>query len=422
MASRNSDYASCIALVCITALVCALEVVGVSVAVFRAGCVLTLNSDPLVAKCRNLSALFCNILVAICIELVDVASIALSGAGSFNSVFGHGISRNIRNLLAAISYAANAALNGIGFAVVRLAIFVNAGQLAISNDSHLCSMCAVQCFIFCTMEDVIAVGADIIASIASAINNVTVFVLIYVNDSAGIFFSNSCSMECLNSGLQDSAILKLSFLGNCNKSILVSMIYISCSEHQSNFSNASKVFLRSLEVVAINQLGRHLCTVNEYRLTAVLADSIAPAIILAGRCLNDLKGVVVVAKCGLHLYGILTIRLTAIAAVSNGNAGKLTACCYDFLSYGVLANLASVSVLCELNYFNIISFAVIAEHDFDAGLLCSCIFLDADNNAISMAAISRCCQSSSRNQSCDHENSHQHAQQSLFHFLLFTSV
>lgn len=166
----------------------------------------------------------------------------------------------------------------------------------------------------------------------------------------------------------------------------------------------------------------HVCTVNEYRLTAVLAKSIAPAIILAGRCLNDLKGVVVVAKCFRHLYGILTIRLTAIAAVSNGNAGKLTACCYDFLSYGVLANLASVSVLCELNYFNIISIAVIAEHDFDAGLLSSCIFLDADNNAISMVAISRCCQCDSRNQRCDHENSHQHAQQSLFHFLLFTSV
>ena len=283
-------------------------------------------------------------------------------------------------------------------------------------------MCAVQCFIFCTLEDVIAVGADIIASIASAINSDTVFVLIYVNDSAGIFFSNSCSMECLNSGLQDSAILKLSFLGNCNKSILVSMIYISCSEHQSNFSNASKVFLRSLEVVAINQVGRHVCTVNEYRLTAVLADSIAPAIILAGGSLDYFESIIVVTKCSRPLNSIITIKLTTISAVSNGEAGEFAACSNDFFRYRVLALFASISVFCKLCHFDSLGIAILADYNLDARLLSSCIFLDADNNAISMVAISRCCQSGSRNQRCDHENSHQHAQQSLFHFLLFTSV
>ena len=53
--------------------------------------------------------------------------------------------------------------------------------------------------------------------------------------------------------------------------------------------------------------------------------------------------------------------------------------------------------------------------DFDARLLCSGICLDVDD-------ILSVCQCHTGHEGDDHENSHQHAQQSLFHFLLFTSV
>mgnify|MGYP003219500404 FL=1 len=164
---------------------------------------------------------------------------------------------------------------------------------------------------------------------------------------------------------------------------------------------------------------------NEYRILAVLANSIAPAVILASGLYKSSKVNISMTSCLSNIEASSLVS-AAICAVSKGNTLLLASCCLELYGLPVVAEccaLINVSLVSKRSYLKLFdNFVVsIAVSKFDAGLLLSSVNGDVDGQNITIRMVASC-QSGSRNQRCDHENSHQHAQQSLFHFLLFTSV
>lgn len=353
-----------------------------------------------------------------------------------------------RKYIAAEVLFADAAINTVGLAVVLNALCVNIrivsnvffsnAQCTFSfvsfeervkrcalNDATVINVCYASCF---------AIGAVRIAFMASGATSAINISVIPNNACSAIYKLN---FVCIQRGTQAA-----------NSSIVMSRLRCCMILNSTIF--IVYVLLRSYEciLVCVTRIDRcelcidsiHLCsadlnvlvlgkkrycciyTLNENRVLAVVANSVAPAFIDAGRLYNDGEIAVNMLKFFFDFQAVGLLS-TAVYAVSKSDANLLAGSLLKLNSLPLVVALVYCGLLCKGSYCFQILFASVAINDIDAGLLCSCVYFDADNFGDLMCiSVSASCQSGSRNQRCDHENSHQHAQQSLFHFLLFTSV
>ena len=234
-------------------------------------------------------------------------------------------------------------------------------------------------------------------------------------------------------GLVAKIIAGVYVLISYNKSILVGVARIGCRKHglKCSFLSGSVLLILMQQVKCSVHLTIGFVfriANNNLRILALLADSIAPAVILAVGLHICSKAAPNMASC-LCLFVAILKENAAISADGNRNTYVFAICSLKLNSLEIVAKCCALILCslirkrCDLKFLDnsVIGFAV---SKFDASLLCSWIYSDVDGSYITicMAGNSAVCHCNSRNQRCDHENSHQHAQQSLFHFLLFTSV
>ena len=185
--------------------------------------------------------------------------------------------------------------------------------------------------------------------------------------------------------------------------------------------------------------------VNELCLAAGSALDIAVAGIGAGGLYNDGKvSYIVGVHCAAHVNderGFVALNIyarAALGAVGDLEARLLAGSCLKHVNAALVVSACSADAvsICKrsdnesfdygIGLLIVVSCAGVAIGEFDAGLLLSRIGSDVEDlyvmTSMNISNLVTRCQRGSRNQRCDHENSHQHAQQSLFHFLLFTSV
>ena len=335
----------------------------------------------------------------------------------------------IGNGLATIGLVAVIAVYGIGLAIVSsndLAgerIDLVGGQRAALNNDSLVGLIEVtsNIAVYICVTNFAAIRAKKATNNALACLYIDIAICpevalsIYVNEISSALCKclilntvDSGNMACLNFSI-DHRILAIS--SSCNPLVLILVVCIG------HFIESLNVFLICCLNVVLNHVRARAR--DENRLIAELANSIAPAGIGAGGLNSDKELVVVLNSSSTYRRNNIR-NLAAISAVSYGQA-RLSA--VSFLnnelckvSAGFAFGLSKRNVL-QVYYFTASGTNLCS----DARRLCLNVHADFDSFPIIHRA-GRCCHSSSRNQRCDHENSHQHAQQSLFHFLLFTSV
>lgn len=170
----------------------------------------------------------------------------------------------------------------------------------------------------------------------------------------------SCSYRCISN---DIAIFVNYVLSNSSECLFIFVIVIGCFELCLNFQCSLIISaIHKSECISIAGV------LDNNRLPASLADSIAPAINCASGLLNYSK-YEIVSKCSNSLGRNVHI-VTAGAAVSNGQASFSASCFLNFDSYGVLADITYILRLCKLNNLAIKYFAAIfADYSSDTRLL-----------------------------------------------------
>ena len=430
--------------------------------ILLAGCGDICNSLEIMAKslnflCRSHDFPYAYIfasgrILVIVYEDGHFGSVANLFAGSRNCFLGdlsiadlvvfYAVEAIVRNYDAAVGLIALCAVNSVGNTVILFVVLVDAGEIASLENLHCCLMGNIQVingFALLKGINVIADRAELVASVASAVlksaslivnghiifivykRGGTIAVLIKCNAQNDHLLVNRYSLNvgsCLCCLCKDSlAVLIKNVCCNYN-----TVFVFNSSEHCHGISNKLSI-LQLILAVSDKKICCIICVTDELGIAATCANCIAPTIFLvfAYRCINNSE-LIVVLKSSSALSSNAHV-LTAGGAVSNTQADLVASCLLNFNSYRSLANFTLLFVLCKSSNVARNNLATICAHlSFYARLLCSCVLFDADSLNIRMIAICICCQSGSRNQRCDHENSHQHAQQSLFYFLLFTSV
>ena len=268
-------------------------------------------------------------------------------------------------------------------------------------------------------KNVVAISANLVCFLACASRNSSIS---FAYQIAVLIKSDCNAVDCLNMSSSYCrccncfAVLVNDLLSYCGESLGVLVTLIG---HCKQCLNRCYIFFLC---ISRKKCYSCCCICNVYRLAANFALCITPAVLIAGGLYNDSK-CVVMAKCSLALCCNTVDLLTASSAVSNSQACLGAGCFLNYNSYGISASSAVIPPRDERSDIATYNFATIfANLSSDARLLCSSILFDNYLRYVLVVAGVGISQSNCRNQRNDHENSHQHAQQSLFHFLLFTSV
>ena len=333
----------------------------------------------------------------------------------------------------------------IGHTSVLYAVFIHVRIVTNLGALHCISMGVVQAIEVLSIDESIAIGAVLSRFIAEAVTGfislnkcavldankivhyIRIVALAILNVGSGSA-TNSQGVSRLNSCFPNELIVNELASENIAIIYVLSIGYECILILVADVGRCELSFDSSLlSVSSICRQHVNCCTAsNELRLTALVANSVAPAIIIAGGLLNDSELSVDVANlCDVAYSDRLGCTSAANCAVANSDARLLAGSCLkNFVLKGVTTVKADVFLICErCNYSRKNLAAVVADLDIKAGLLLCSVVFDADFcDALVRMSAGAVCQCDSRNQRCDHENSHQHAQQSLFHFLLFTSV
>ena len=210
----------------------------------------------------------------------------------------------------------------------------------------------------------------------------------------------------------------------CNKSLVfILSINVTLYIKSSCVLSCSKLSLyyrlEHIGSLRVKKLESVICTENCNSLAAGAAYCITPTICSAGGFFNYVYVLSLIVMCVQFCYERLHHLFAAGAAIVDGQTLGDTIALYENVCLKGSAYRTLVLNLSKGGDGYIVT-ALAIVFNLDAGLLLFGISFDVDDVLI----FCRCtvCQSSSGNQRSDHENSHQHAQQSLFHFLLFTSV
>ena len=269
-----------------------------------------------------------------------------------------------------------------------------------------------------------AIGADKGCFITVAGRSSAICIEVALRINSNDFAANSCYMSCRLLSL-DYCTVNFAVFGNCYPCLLVSMAV--ALEQCLNLCDFSLEFVCKLLALSNSSYGSFAlisCAINESRLATVLANCIAPAVILAGGCNFNYILSINMLESSFGLVVIKAVCSSAVCTISNCQASVCASCFLNNNSRRILADCAPIALFSKSSNRNVAgNFTVsLVDHCIDARLLCSSVCLDVDDSLSRIGYRCLICQSGSRNQRCDHENSHQHAQQSLFHFLLFTSV
>lgn len=404
----------------------------IGVANFIAGSWNVSKLCPVVASCRDNLALasYCPALVG---PSEGLSGVAVLSAGScncrnFKSLANSQVVSVVRivvlvksELVAAEVLFADAAIYTIGLAVM-LASSVDVGVVAFIAGLD------GQCIFMCIVEASNIAGEDglVMYNNGTAIRAVCVASMTLT--IAASFVSENLSEAYFVASYNCFPYLEFFALYHCNMGRLYSCMILDGAVCIVN------IFVYSYELVGINVtsfyelvnnslhlsigvllIGRledafsdyGIC--NEYRILAVLANSIAPAILGASGLYKSSKVNISMTSCLSNIEASSLVS-AAICAVSKGNTLLLASCCLELYGLPVVAEccaLINVSLFrkrsyLECLYFNIVRVAVCI---LDAGLLCSGINRDVDGKYITIR-MGASCQCGSRNQRCDHENSH----------------
>ena len=420
----------------------ALVVAIVVVTSFGAGRSLALNCYEMMAKCRNLSTdlgkneAILSLSVLGC-RLGHNPSISIAGVTSYFAgciLCVANLSSNARNVVslyvvpliignsgAAKGLIADCAVNNVSNAVnlCVIIIFVKVGLLAFLDNLHCALMSIIQAIKSLARKNVVAISANLVCFLACASRNSSIS---FAYQIAVLIKSDCTVVDCLNMSSSYCrccncfAVLVNDLLSYCGESLGVLVTIIG---HCKQCLNRCYIFFLC---ISRKKCYSCCCICNVYRLAANFALCITPAVLIAGGLYNDSK-CVVMAKCSLALCCNTVDLLTASSAVSNSQACLGAGCFLNYNSYGISASSAVIPPRDERSDIATYNFATIfANLSSDARLLCSSILFDNYLRYVLVVAGVGISQSNCRNQRNDHENSHQHAQQSLFHFLLFTSV
>lgn len=395
-------------------------VVVASPAIIFASRCLGLNLYEIMAKCRSLFSC-CNQAPIALNDLVSIAGVALILTSCSDLAnYKHVALRIVGNCRESLSFSlevicicdlnaaeillAYIAVPLIGHTSVLYAVLIHVRIVALLEQLHCISMGVVQAIEALAVNVVIAVRAVLCCLIAKAMaslvtldkyavlvaSKIVHYIRIIVvaihkvgigsaTDSQGVSRLNSCfPNELLVNELasENKAIIYILSIGY--ECILILVIEVGRCELSENSS-----------LLCIGQAAQHVVSTifvkvafkDKLRLTALVANSVAPAPILAGGLLNDSELSVDVANlCDVAYSDRIGRTSAANCAVANSDARLLAGSCLkNFVLKGVTTVKADVFLICERCNYSIKNLAaVVADLDIKAGLLLCSVVFDAD--------------------------------------------
>ena len=233
-------------------------------------------------------------------------------------------------------------------------------------------------------------------------------------------------MGCFFSRLEHRAVRCFHRLCNSYEHGLILVFGVYCGKHCIYFADASFKVFNAVKIISLDKFNG--C--NKLRIAAELAGNISPTVFGAAGLNFNTEVIINVVKSSIYFICLISKffdrkSLTALLAVAYGKTFVAAACSLDDHGLAGLALPALVPEQSKCFDFDrdrsrVYLAAFLADFVLYAGSFLLSVFLDANGGILMLMSI-RCRllrsrkDSGSRQQGRDHENRHQHANQSLFH-------
>ena len=350
---------------------------------------------PVVAAVSKLDILINSCSVAVFFASCLLAIIASPSVVLYDALGGEAVCIKSKVLIVLIICELNAAeilityiaVPLIGHASVLYAVFIHVRIVTNLGALHCISMGVVQAIEVLSIDESVAIGAVLCCLVAKSMANLVTLdkcVVIVANKivhcirivalailnvrSRGA--TNSQGVSRLNSCFPNELIVNELASENIAIVYVLSVGYECILILVTDVGRCKLSFDSSLlSVSSICRQHANCCTAsNELRLTALVANSVAPAIILAGGLLNDSELSVDVANlCDVAYSDRLGCTSAANCAIANSDARLLAGSCLkNFVLKGVTTVKADVFLICERCNYSIKNLAaVVADLDIN---------------------------------------------------------